>query len=83
MPYVITTKRPCYRDDDCAMYACSCRNTGWRVSRRAVATLDETMDYLCELVLFAGDADAPLPVDESGGTVGPLPDGTVIEVTRA
>jgi hypothetical protein len=47
MPYVITTKRPCYRDDDCAMYACSCRNTGWRVSRRAVATLDETMDYLC------------------------------------
>ena len=21
---------PCYRDDDCAMYACACRNSGWR-----------------------------------------------------
>jgi hypothetical protein len=23
---------PCYRDDDCAMYACSCRGAGWRGS---------------------------------------------------
>jgi len=27
----------CYRDEDCAMYACSCRNTGWRpVGERVV-----------------------------------------------
>jgi hypothetical protein len=76
MPYVVTTKRPCIGPEG---LRCTVAHP---VCRREVATLDETMDYLCELVLFAGDADAPLPVDESGGTVGPLPDGTVIEVAR-
>lgn len=70
-PYIVTTKQPSLALQDEPLI---------ERSRRAVATLDEAMDYLCELVLFAGDPDAALPVDESGGTVGPLPDGTVIEV---
>lgn len=41
-------------------------------SRRAVATLDE-----------ARQAVFPHALPESGGTVGPLPDGTVIEVGPA
>jgi hypothetical protein len=57
------------------------------VSRRAVATLDEARDE-CERLWTATLPWAQegtrglvnLKVSESGGTVGPLPDGTIIEV---
>jgi hypothetical protein len=79
MPYIVTTKRE-LEDDG--------MGRAWfeRVSRHAVATLDEAREtalravgerrdmYYCEM------EDA---VPESGGTVGPLPDGTVIEVEQA
>jgi hypothetical protein len=78
MPYIVTTKRE-LEDDG--------MGRAWfeRVSRHAVATLDEAREtalravgerrdmYYCEM------EDA---VPESGGTVGPLPDGTVIEVEQ-
>lgn len=49
------------------------------LSRRAVATLDEARMHVWRTVsLQAAYAVSALP--ESGGTVGPLPDGTVIEV---
>jgi hypothetical protein len=83
MPYIVTTKRPAAGPTF--------------VSRRAVATLDGrycpqhglTRDEHCRASLgsdgqgavFCQEATRPLP--ESGGTVGPLPDGTVIEVEQA
>lgn len=42
-------------------------------SRRAVATLDEAQEYVDQI-------DYHYEVPESGGTIGPLPDRTVIEV---
>jgi hypothetical protein len=82
MPYIVTTKRPAAGPTF--------------VSRRAVATLDGrycpqhglTRDEHCRASLgsdgqgavFCQEATRPLP--ESGGTVGPLPDGTVIEVEQ-
>lgn len=58
-------------------------------SRRAVATLDEAREgALTEIELGGhGVADFELlkradTLPESGGTVGPLPDGTLIEVER-
>lgn len=90
MPYIITTHTP-----DEAMAGT------WydqRITRRAVATLDQARDYLHERI---GESYATLPLDAdwnqthyaadahadcvADGTsrlpVGPLPDGTVIEVT--
>jgi hypothetical protein len=85
MPYIVTTKRPAelphggHPDD---------YGYPQHVSRRAVATLET--DELFR-VLFDGNRSQnnarvvaqirSLP--ESGGTVGPLPDGTVIKVERA
>lgn len=42
-------------------------------TRRAVATVDEAQEYVDQI-------DYRYEVPESGGTIGPLPDGTVIEV---
>lgn len=70
-----------------------CEQGGWLVSRHAVATLEEAREIGREMCnLGPGDQfghDHYLPcsaqfddLPESGGTVGPLPDGTVIEVEQ-
>jgi hypothetical protein len=60
-------------------------------TRTAVATLDEARDDVIARIECAENPDGPRldsewerahGMDESGGTVGPLPDGTVIEVRR-
>jgi hypothetical protein len=69
---------------------------GWVVSRRAAATLEEASghadDHVAGLYYAAQKPGDDLPPDyfehsqkardltESGGSVGPLPDGTVIDV---
>jgi hypothetical protein len=95
MPYVVTTKRPTpivagghgWDSDEYGLVD----NENPIVSRHAVATLEEARDKgwaearrhlhvdqgASEWVRW-GDAFRDLP--ESGGTVGPLPDGTVIKV---
>jgi hypothetical protein len=93
VPWHMTWK-PC---ETCADETCP---TGYIVSRRAVATLEEARIYASTWITdrwssspaFArGDGDLYRPetrpmvaqadaLPESGGTVGPLPDGTVIEV---
>lgn len=81
MPYVITTKRP--------LMDPPLRSDGFEiVSRRAVVTLEEARTYVTEIglrpALLAEDYDDLRQqfagVRDSGGTVGPLPDGTLIEV---
>lgn len=81
MPYVISTRGPAVEDTPI---------NGWPTTRRAVGTLDEAQDTVREAV----DRTAPrnggedwtisvaqfAAIDKSGGTVGPLPDGTVIVV---
>ena len=77
MLYVITTKRPGRYDYDPPPIRVE--------SRRAVATLEEARRMAwrtAEFGTWSSDAvTETLP--ESGGTVGPLPDGTVIEVEPA
>lgn len=82
MPYIITTKIPLEKRE----------GFQWvpfdrTLSRRAVATLDEARHIAwqaagCgdELRFDARAIDDALP--EAGGTIGPLPDGTMIEVKR-
>jgi len=81
MPYIITTHT---RKDAIE------RSVGLapRPSRRAVATLEEARDVAEDAVIGEGRFDndeaflaAIVALPESGGTIGPLPDGTVIEVT--
>jgi hypothetical protein len=85
MPYIITTKRP----NECPSrvgFADDMRVTG----RRAVATLEEARDGSIDIVRHAGPPVGEYfeaekianRLPESGGTVGPLPDGTLIEVER-
>lgn len=78
MPFIVTTKRP--------LMDPPLRSDGFEVaSRRAVATLEEARDAIRKFMedrftygrRYFPDADALI---DSGGTVGPLPDGTVIEV---
>jgi hypothetical protein len=84
MPYIVTTKRP-----DAQPYNPAHANIWRPVSRRAVATLDAAR-RACLGVLDAAHLQgspvavyrAAVDLPESGGTVGPLPDGTVIEVER-
>jgi hypothetical protein len=78
MPYIVTTKRP--SEIDCMMIT---------RSRRAVATLDEALEHVSTTVcgLMAGEnfgqyQDEFRAIDERGGTVGPLPDGTAIEIEQ-
>lgn len=70
MPYVITTH--------CLPSAAP------TTTRRAVATLEEAFNAAPEPVrnAFWAARLALMALPESGGTVGPLPDGTVIEVER-
>jgi hypothetical protein len=58
-----------------------------KVTRTAVATLGEARAKALNLTSAHDTGDKPpnhdaLALPESGGTVGPLPDGTVIEVRR-
>jgi hypothetical protein len=71
MPYIITT----------GYHAL----TQWiETDRRAVATLDEASEIVIAAFesQFSGIVNVS-GIDESGGTIGPLPDGTVIEVEHA
>ena len=94
MPYVITTRTPSgysYSRTDCrtgyivrgpgGQFACRTIDSAKdacapRVSRVAVATLDEAQH---EVDVITAGRDASV-VPESGCTIGPLPDGTIIEV---
>lgn len=73
MPYIVTTRSP---DLDA-------------IEPYAVATLDEALEYvsttICDLMAgenFGQYQDEFRAIGETGGSVGPLPDGTVIEVRR-
>jgi hypothetical protein len=79
-PYIITTKRP--------GEVFPLADQGWHISRRAVATLEGANEAVHRIA-----HDLPgkwqittlakyTPLPESGGTVGPLPNGTVIEVEQ-
>jgi len=80
MPYVITTGTPWGRN-------LGARDKYAVTSRIAVATLDEAR-HAAWMATDLADTDqgrfrtaiAHFPAD--GGTIGPLPDGTVIEVRR-
>lgn len=85
MPYIIETRCPLpgdpYGDWTEADDAAEAKNT-----RRAVATLDEARSIVYGAI---GENDDPPyfdghfaadSLDEQGGTIGPLPDGTTIEV---
>jgi hypothetical protein len=99
MPYVITTKRQCEPaagTDDWPMLLPVSRQTvgtlreaqkaSYRIYRdaayRAKARTDDPR-WIKAFEAWATAESAPFWPPESGGTVGPLPDGTVIEVTRA
>jgi hypothetical protein len=84
MPYIITIhKRFDFQDSGVG---------GVQVeSRRAVATLEEARTATCGIVVdsafkrgstegYPPSERIADPITESGGSVGPLPDGTVIEV---
>jgi hypothetical protein len=84
MPYIVTTKQRVPNWDGVGDAPLM------RGFRRAVATLEEARQS-CVRALYAanapqGDVSGPrlwtaaYELPESGGTVGPLPDGTVIEV---
>lgn len=91
MPYVITTKQP-YLDamwdpEDPlppreSRYAVATWEKAREVSRARIGEWSGRMPrtWLEPLALYVGQAEK-LP--ENGGTIGPLPDGTVIEVKRA
>jgi hypothetical protein len=79
MPFIVTTNRGC-DDAECSP---RCRNR--KLSRRAVATLEEARAVVATITEAARPdradiLNAIVALRESGGTVGPLPDGTVIEV---
>jgi hypothetical protein len=73
VPYIVTTLSPCSPPD-----------AGHKVSRRAVATLDEARGACFEILgkLSIKDAASAYhsPIGPQGGMVGPLPDETVIKV---
>lgn len=89
MPYIITTTASAGQSDDV--------HAGERIpddTRRAVATLDEARDYAWKQAGWTPDApDTPGGTHDirrshgglkeaTGGTIGPLPDGTLITVER-
>jgi hypothetical protein len=77
MPYVVTTKRPPLSFDPF-----NPRATPERVSRRAVTTLEEARAAVITALVELAAPPTAFSIDESGGTIGPLPDGTLIEVER-
>jgi len=92
MPYIITTHQSGLTAEEVAReVAHNPTGHGFRgYSRTAVATLDEALSDVSTIVcnLMAGEnfgqyQDQFRAIGDSGGSVGPLPDGTVIEVQRA
>jgi len=86
MPYTITT----WHNEDAVPIPVIPKP---KDTRRAVATLEEARAAVNNaLYRIEGEMDDPRPLagfyaqadtlPESGGTIGPLPDGTVIEVRR-
>lgn len=84
MPYIITTQKPTH-------YGPIPTTDGGVKSRRAVATLDEARTSVAKWMHYDGPPiydrdewvrldDAARSLPKAGGTIGPLPDGTVIEV---
>lgn len=55
-----------------------------RPARLAVTTLEEARDWIVQTLGLESEADLPvaLPREDGSMTVGPLPDGTLIEVHR-
>ena len=93
MPYIITTIRPdtdygdVPEDADPDVIAAMIEA---KDSRRAVATLEEAREAVSDALYENGAepdswrlAEQFDTMPESGGTIGPLPDGTMIEVERA
>jgi len=73
MPYVITTRRESGRMTD----------NGWKYddTRVAVATLEDARLRIAEdHANYMPRLQTATRLSESGGTIGPLPDGTIIEV---
>jgi hypothetical protein len=93
MPYIVIKKLPTPNLPDDELPAHLRRRHWPLVFRRAVATLEESRLQIADSlrqsdallgrphqrVKFVEDA---LALPESGGTVGPLPDGTLISVER-
>lgn len=80
MPYIITTSEPFDAEKHVHRPA---------FSRRAVVTLDEAREATTAIIVdgpnrYGTDAQIleSYVLPEQGGTIGPLPDGTVIEVGR-
>lgn len=87
MPYVITTKRG---REQVLVENFGPAHTYAEFSRRAVATLEEAREAIRVVADVQRNFPTAKPVYESarrlsksGGTVGPFPDGTVIEVAPA
>lgn len=96
MPHVITTTRPCIctEADDPNDHRKSCPHWWGHdgVTNRAAGTLDEAKNAIAVIVTdLARDHHAGwqsafaliVGLPEQGGTVGPLPDGTMINVEPA
>lgn len=84
-PYVITTLPPGWSDyaKQYGVQEAADRAQMPKASRRAVATLKEARDVYLDTALRHGCRFEIVPAfPESGGTIGPLPDGTVIEVAH-
>jgi hypothetical protein len=96
MPYIITTASGvCTSEDPKDHQGDTCPIHEDPLSRHAVATLEEAREIAFDLIDARNphatedehDAGAIAPGDahdlpEAGGTIGPLADGTVIEVAR-
>lgn len=78
MPFTVTTKRPTRVDADDLASAYEDRV----VSRRAVATLEDARRHVSYASCLPSGRHTTNghEITESGGSVGPLPDGTSIEV---
>jgi len=80
MPYIITTATPLRGEP--------VHEPLDRITRTAVATLEEAREACYDVLIKLDNDPAPYfdahfavdNMDDSGGSVGPLPDGTVIEV---
>ena len=83
MPYIVTTLTPNHDD-----IVAGCSMVSTLETRTAVATRDEAREAVEGEVSIVGvhidraAMDAARNMPESGGTIGPLPDGTVIEVKQ-
>jgi len=95
MPYIVTTKAPTEPDAYGRFKDAQADGRIGPLSRRAVATLDQARAYASEQVVQRsyraddfnarawGDLEqSAIDIAEHGGTIGPLPDGTVIEVEQ-